>query len=62
MHLGGWKSEKMVLRYAHLNVDHLAGSIANMPSLKTRRRTAKPVTRRTKSVQASRQNRKSAGF
>ncbi|MDB5432300.1 MAG: Integrase protein [Caulobacter sp.] len=27
MALGGWKSEKMVMRYAHLNQDHLAPSI-----------------------------------
>ncbi|MBL8908036.1 MAG: site-specific integrase [Rhizobiales bacterium] len=31
MKLGGWKSERMVLRYAHVNVGHLAGSIAALP-------------------------------
>ena len=31
MELGGWKSEKMVLRYAHMNVAHLAQSIAALP-------------------------------
>jgi integrase len=31
MKLGGWKSEKMVLRYAHINVSHLAGSIDALP-------------------------------
>jgi integrase len=31
MKLGGWKSEKMVLRYAHVNVEHLAQSIAALP-------------------------------
>jgi integrase len=31
MHLGGWRSEKMVLRYAHVNVGHLAQSIAALP-------------------------------
>ena len=31
MHLGGWKNEKMVLRYAHMNVAHLAPSIAALP-------------------------------
>lgn len=31
MHLGGWQSEKMVLRYAHVNVGHLANSIAALP-------------------------------
>lgn len=28
--LGGWKSDRMVLRYAHANVDALAASIENM--------------------------------
>ncbi|RTL52122.1 MAG: site-specific integrase [Bradyrhizobiaceae bacterium] len=31
MKLGGWKSEKMVLRYAHVNVQHLAQSIEALP-------------------------------
>jgi integrase len=31
MKLGGWKSEKMVLRYAHVNVSHLANSIEALP-------------------------------
>jgi integrase len=31
MKLGGWRSEKMVLRYAHVNVSHLAGSIEAIP-------------------------------
>ena len=31
MELGGWKSERMVLRYAHLNVAHLAPSINALP-------------------------------
>lgn len=31
MHLGGWQSEKMVLRYAHMNVGHLSKSIAALP-------------------------------
>ncbi|WP_426531767.1 site-specific integrase [Bradyrhizobium sp. McL0615] len=31
MKLGGWKSEKMVLRYAHVNVAHLAASIDVLP-------------------------------
>lgn len=31
MKLGGWKSERMVLRYAHVNVDQLQGSIENLP-------------------------------
>lgn len=29
--LGGWKSERMVLRYAHINVDHLTSSIEALP-------------------------------
>jgi integrase len=31
MHLGGWQSEKMVLRYAHMNVEHLSKSIGALP-------------------------------
>src|SRR5262249_25314901 len=31
MELGGWQSEKMVLRYTHVNVSHLAQSIAALP-------------------------------
>lgn len=31
MELGGWKSERMVLRYAHLNVSHLKQSIDALP-------------------------------
>lgn len=31
MKLGGWKSERMVLRYAHVNVEHLADSIDALP-------------------------------
>jgi len=27
MKLGGWKSERMVLRYAHVNVSQLAPSV-----------------------------------
>ena len=34
MKLGGWKSEKMVLRYAHVNVGHLASSIDALPWVK----------------------------
>ena len=29
--LGGWKSEKMVLRYAHVNVGELAHTIERLP-------------------------------
>jgi integrase len=31
MHLGGWRSYSMVLRYAHMNVSHLAPSIDALP-------------------------------
>jgi integrase len=35
MKLGGWKSERMVLRYAHVNVEHLANSIDALPWAKS---------------------------
>jgi integrase len=31
MQLGGWKSERMVLRYAHVNVDNLSSTISALP-------------------------------
>ena len=31
MELGGWSDERMVLRYAHMNVSHLSASIAALP-------------------------------
>ncbi len=31
MELGGWKSERMVLRYAHMNVAHREQSLAALP-------------------------------
>ena len=31
MHLGGWRSERMVMRYAHVNVSHLSKSVAALP-------------------------------
>ncbi len=40
MHLGGWQSEKMVLRYAHMNVEHLSKSIAALPWEKSGKPTA----------------------
>jgi integrase len=39
MELGGWRSEKMVLRYAH--VEHLAESIAALPWANSRQREKK---------------------
>jgi integrase len=38
MKIGGWKSERMVLRYAHVNVEHLAASIDLLPWGKSGRR------------------------
>ncbi len=35
MELGGWKSEAMVMRYAHVNSDHLRDSIAALPGTKS---------------------------
>ena len=31
MALGGWQSERMVMRYAHVNVEHLAHITASLP-------------------------------
>lgn len=31
MELGGWKSERMVMRYTHVNPDHLAAAINTLP-------------------------------
>jgi len=31
MKLGGWKSERMVIRYAHVNVEELAPTIQKLP-------------------------------
>jgi hypothetical protein len=36
MELGGWKSERMVLRYAHVNKANLASSIEALPWGKSR--------------------------
>ncbi len=35
MALGGWKSVAMVMRYAHVNTDHLRDSIAALPGTKS---------------------------
>ena len=35
MELGGWKSEAMVMRYAHVNTDHLRASIDALPGTKS---------------------------
>ena len=37
MELGGWKSASMVMRYTHVNVDHLAGAIDLLPLEKFRK-------------------------
>ena len=31
--LGGWKTESMVKRYAHINVDHLRSFVGSMGTL-----------------------------
>jgi integrase len=41
MHLGGWSSLSMVLRYAHVNVAHAAPSIGAMPTIGGKPRGAK---------------------
>ncbi len=41
MKVGGWKSEKMVLRYAHMNVGDLAGTIRRLPGGKPGERANK---------------------
>lgn len=46
MHLGGWSSLSMVLRYAHVNVAHAAPSISAMPAIGPARRPA--TTRKPK--------------
>ena len=49
MHLGGWSTLSMVLRYAHVNVAHAAPSIEAMPAIgKAGRR--KPAKKRPKSA------------
>ncbi len=35
MELGGWKSEAMVMRYTHVNTDHLRATIEALPSTKS---------------------------
>jgi len=35
MELGGWKSEGMVMRYTHVNADHLRASIEALPGTKS---------------------------
>ena len=35
MELGGWKSEAMVMRYAHVNTGHLQAGIDKLPSTKS---------------------------
>lgn len=39
--LGGWSSEKMVKRYAHMNVDHLKQYAANSAQFDTKLTPAK---------------------
>lgn len=62
MHLGGWSSLSMVLRYAHVNVAHAAPSIAAMPAIS--RDTKRPGRKQSKPNQrakkAAPQKRKAA--
>jgi integrase len=50
MRLGGWKSERMVLRYAHVNVGELAASIEALPWGKSGKRRTKQAKNRKKSA------------
>ena len=50
MQLGGWKSEKMVLRYAHMNVAHLAKSMAALPQGKCGKQPSRKSKVNKKSV------------
>lgn len=43
MELGGWKSAAMVMRYAHVNTSHLAGSISEIWGNSGERGSARPV-------------------
>jgi integrase len=49
MHLGGWSSLSMVLRYAHVNVAHAAPSILSMPTIGAapRRGPGSPVAKKS---------------
>ncbi|WP_315734216.1 site-specific integrase [Bradyrhizobium sp. SZCCHNR1093] len=44
MHLGGWSSLSMVLRYAHVNVEHAAPSINKMPSIGSSKAKARKIS------------------
>ena len=44
MALGGWKSEAMVMRYAHVNSDHLRASIDALPSITKSAHTKKKAS------------------
>ena len=43
MDLGGWKSERMVLRYAHMNVAHREQSITALPWDQSKMREKMPA-------------------
>jgi integrase len=53
MRLGGWKSERMVLRYAHVNVEHAAPSIAALPDLDDAGDTRVPGRKMTRKRKAT---------
>jgi integrase len=50
MHLGGWRNEKMVLRYAHMNVGHLSQSIAALPWEKSGKQNPSEPKMKTPSI------------
>lgn len=45
MRLGGWKTMQMVMRYAHLSPEHLAGVAANVKPVSMRYKAPKPRTK-----------------
>jgi integrase len=50
MKIGGWKSERMVLRYAHVDVAHLAASVDLLPWGKSGKREFAPAVNTEKSA------------
>lgn len=50
MHLGGWSSLAMVLRYAHVNVAHAAPSIKAMPTIGARPAAKASKAKRSKAA------------
>ncbi len=50
MELGGWASESMVVRYTHVNPDHLHGLVEALPWAQKREISGKPRGAKTKST------------